>query len=808
LAAGLFKKFCEKEASNSSGTTSHSNFDSFVCQFNLMCYNNNKDTRARDEIRSSGLQCLSTMVQRLVPDDSLRATFLWDNMDKIVPGLLFVMHERALEEQKLNAKSGKGHHQSDDKLEEKHNLDRYLYGDFYFHIKRSQSNQNGFQQNDPNRDDIGSVDSDEVNLDTADHDNIKARYHRTNRNDDINLDQSAAVAAAEAELGTPQSSSNEGGPMYNGKNVNNIDIIDPDHEAKWLLKLLAAKADYITITKIITPVLAYLDDNSAHNGASGWEHSDFMRSIFLIIMYNVKQQHAIVIKELIKHLDSHKVSNAKLKCCIIRAISTCIRIAAMHSVGTTGQIIEIFTNLLKHLYFSVEKVFKRKTLQKSGGTFSSNSINELDEQEKLQHEIIAAMSSFTFHLPDFSKNDIVTLIARQINSQQFNYIDLAAIQNNKTSSNTQMVNMEQLNAQIRAKYFECLHEICLNYRPSQTFGAFTTITFLEDILRLTLVADWKSRCRAHEILHHLLDKHQILAKIKKLKPTLFNEKKIDSKDSKPIIKTRNQTILSQLNLRNEIVDDSQPTSSLIGGLRLITSREDVHFMRKHGTFFMAHITENLFLVNNQPSNFHSIYLTAALAIIGLFNEHEFLVELIRFAFHVQELALLNHAQKVFTFEAACMIHKFVCAIFLLLSKSSGIAGLYQYCSDMCDLRKQSHLYPFLYPEYIELNSSLYSHPSNANLDNLDRISVSSSKSSSRLNIKDKMKEDFRRQLSDAARDYSESILKPNEDDNGSEETVQNKDTISNRSSHLKNVKTFLFFIKSYNILFLNFLHFY
>ena len=72
-------------------------------------------------------------------------------------------------------------------------------------------------------------------------------------------------------------------------------------------------------------------------------------------MYNVKQQHAIVIKELIKHLDSHINSSARLKRQIIRAISTCIRIAAMHSVGTTGQIIEIFTYLLKHLKASVDK---------------------------------------------------------------------------------------------------------------------------------------------------------------------------------------------------------------------------------------------------------------------------------------------------------------------------------------------------------------------------------------------------------------------------------------------------------------------
>jgi hypothetical protein len=61
-----------------------------------MCYNNNKDENARAEIRSSGLQCLATMVKRLVPEESLSASFIWENMDKIVPALLFIMQESYL----------------------------------------------------------------------------------------------------------------------------------------------------------------------------------------------------------------------------------------------------------------------------------------------------------------------------------------------------------------------------------------------------------------------------------------------------------------------------------------------------------------------------------------------------------------------------------------------------------------------------------------------------------------------------------------------------------------------------------------
>ena len=193
--------------------------------------------------------------------------------------------------------------------------------------------------------------------------------------------------------------------------------VDPDHEAKMLFKNLASKADYTTISKIVLPILAYLDDNKPN----GWEYSKFVRCVFLILMYNVKQQHAIVIKNLINHLDSHRNSSAQLKCFIIRAISICIRIAAMHSVGTTGQIIEIFTNLLKQLNISVEKASECKR-QLLDSTLKPS--NELSQQQSLQREIIAAMGQFTSHLPDYAKNDVIMFIARHINSQQFTYLDL------------------------------------------------------------------------------------------------------------------------------------------------------------------------------------------------------------------------------------------------------------------------------------------------------------------------------------------------------------------------------------------------
>lgn len=130
------------------------------------------------------------------------------------------------------------------------------------------------------------------------------------------------------------------------------------------------------------------------------------------------------------------------------------------------------------------------------------------------------MGQFTSNLPDYAKNDVFMFIARQINSQPFNYADLA--QSNEQPQSNTLNSKDQLNSQLRAKYFECLHEICTKYRPSQLFSAFTSGQFVDDILRLTLVNDWASRRKAHEILQLLLDKYQMLDKVHIIKPSIFS----------------------------------------------------------------------------------------------------------------------------------------------------------------------------------------------------------------------------------------------------------------------------------------------
>jgi len=629
----------------------------------------------------------------------------------------------------------------DDEAELDRSLDRYLYGDFFIH---SRTNTNLCKSASQEQEVF-------INMNNE-NDNVKIEYRKNSmmqQNQDKQMDQAAFNNAG----GKPSlSTSDETGAVHLLNRKPSQEHVDPDHEAKMLLKNLACKADYTTISKIVTPILSYLDANKP----SGWEYSRFVRCVFLILMYNVKQQHAIVIKELIKHLDSHINSSAKLKCHIIKAISTCIRIAAMHSVGTAGQTIEIFTYLLKHLKSSVEKAstLRGQLLTKKVPSLSNQSANsmqhmaaavnashtsdttaaklnaDLSEEYSLQRRIIDAMGQFTTNLPDYSKNDVVMFIARQINSQQFNYVDLAAANSNQTAAQQNV--KEQLNSQLRAKYFECLYEICTKYRPTQLFSAFTSVPFIEDILRLTLVNDWASRRKAHEILHHLLDKYQLLGKIKCFKPNLFNELTSSSsgivivkrdplsKSTSSFVKMGKTESNDTLNHLDAHQTKASSTSSLnktsrnqtylsqldLSDTTLTSSKEDVQFMRKYGRIFLAHLNENLFLANNRRENYESIYLTTCLFLIGLYNENEFLVDLVRFGFHVQELALLNYEQTAnFSFNSNCNVHKYICAYFILLSKSSNIPALYDYCSEICEMRRKKNLFQFVYPEYVLMESA-------------------------------------------------------------------------------------------------------
>ncbi len=195
------------------------------------------------------------------------------------------------------------------------------------------------------------------------------------------------------------------------------------------------------------------------------------------------------------------------------------------------------------------------------------------------------------------------------------------------------------------------------------------------------------------------------------------------------------------------------------------SKEDVQFMRKYGRIFLAHLNENLFLGNNRRENYESIFMTTCLFLIGLYNENEFLVDLVRFGFHVQELALLNYEQTSnFSFNSHCNVHKFVCAFFLLLSKSSQIGPLYDYCSEVCDIRRKKSFFHYIYPEYMLLDTA---------------TNGDSGIQSARASLSE-CETEFKRELKSSAKEYSAAIkqyeeqLKKNEANDQTSAEVNNK----------------------------------
>ena len=123
---------------------------------------------------------------------------------------------------------------------------------------------------------------------------------------------------------------------------------------------------------------------------------------------------------------------------------------------------------------------------------------------------------------------------------------------------------------------------------------------------------------------------------------------------------------------------------------LNTSSEEMHFMTKNGRAFLNHIKIGLFMTNNESNNFEISYLTLRL-LIDLSNK-KFIRDFIQFGFNVQQLALLHHDKSNFSFASQCNVHKFVCAYFLLLSKSSGLEDFEKYASNVCNLRRHRELF--------------------------------------------------------------------------------------------------------------------
>lgn len=796
LATTSFKKFCEKEQYNQTSNYNR-NYDSFVCQFSAMCYNNHKDSNIRSEIRISGLQGIGAMVKKLQADESsLQATYLWDNMDKIVSALLFIMQENFTEFSKSVENNNKTIIKSPSVAQQAVFITSSIIsgagvgstsqltqpeGDLFSKIGAinddvtvNANNESSTIAAVSNSTAAITTDKIQINLDqdtSINNENVNAFEMKLFKSSTVNTDGNLSGSSPSSPSSPP--------PLYE-KNSDDSSVnaqtsllhqqskqqdsnqarslLDSGYEARALLKEISTKADYTTITRIVRPLLIYMDNNDA------WKQVDFIQCVFETVMNNIKQQHAIVIKELIKHLDSHRNSEASMKRHIIKAISKCIEISALHSVGTTAQIIDIFTNLLKHLNFSLEKLNNTlaqttnvdvvNSINGSGATGGSVNLNK-DEEVRFQNEILNAMKNFTSQLPDYAKNDVITFIARQINSHQYTYTD---IQKDAHQQDKRNLNI-QLNEQMRNKYLDALFEICTKYRPTQVFGAFTSVPFLEDILRLTIIYDSQSRKKSNEILHYLLDKYDLLSKIKKYQ--------------KNFIQTANRQSVASVSGESKLTSTNVNNLSLLDILdyNLKPSKEDIHFMRKHGRLFLSHINESLFIKTNLLQNYEYIFITIALFLIGS-NDKEFLIDLVAFGLHIQYLTFINYTE--LTFKLKCDINAFLTAYFDLITKlNTTLPMLNQYLNKILIIRKTPHYSKYLYPNYVYPTATTSTIPADFNA--LKQTLSLSAKSLNQLNTETANDSEFNAEFDDISQEFINLNRKKQEDKEKEQQNESDED---------------------------------
>ncbi|KAK3580943.1 hypothetical protein CHS0354_006968 [Potamilus streckersoni] len=91
LATSSFIKFANIEEVTPSY---HRRYDFFISKFSSMCHSNNNDETRKARIRTAGLKGLQGVVRKTVSDD-LQVN-IWEpiHMDKIVPSLLYNMHDQ------------------------------------------------------------------------------------------------------------------------------------------------------------------------------------------------------------------------------------------------------------------------------------------------------------------------------------------------------------------------------------------------------------------------------------------------------------------------------------------------------------------------------------------------------------------------------------------------------------------------------------------------------------------------------------------------------------------------------------------
>ncbi|XP_033860562.1 protein EFR3 homolog B isoform X2 [Acipenser ruthenus] len=403
---------------------------------------------------------------------------------------------------------------------------------------------------------------------------------------------------------------------------------------------LLGRAAYGNIKNAVKPVLMHLDNHSL------WEGKVFAVRCFKIIMYSIQSQHShLVIQQLLGHLDANSKNAATVRAGIVEVLSEAAVIAASGSVGPT--VLEVFNTLLRQLRLSID--YELTGSYDSCINIGSKIIKEHEERQ-FQEAVIKTIGSFANTLPTYQRSEVMLFIMGKIPLPEVH----PALGSAKSGfEGSRMIQMMLLKS---------LLQVTTGFQTTNMLTALPS-SFLDPLLSITLMEDAEIRLLVLEILVSLIDRH-------------------DNRTKFPTI-----NIISDISVLKLKVDKC--------------SRQDNLFMKKHSQQLYRHIFLACKEENSQWPHFEALYALLAVISMELANE-EVVVDLIRLALALQELALMNdEGLPVFN---RCAVHALSAAYLNLISQLTTVPAFCQHIHEVIEMRQKE--VPYLLPEdvFIEKHS--------------------------------------------------------------------------------------------------------
>ncbi|XP_016400124.1 protein EFR3 homolog B-like isoform X1 [Sinocyclocheilus rhinocerous] len=401
---------------------------------------------------------------------------------------------------------------------------------------------------------------------------------------------------------------------------------------------LLGRAAYGNIKNAVKPVLMHLDNHSL------WESKTFAVRCFKIIMYSIQSQHShLVIQQLLGHLDANSKNSSRVRAGIVEVISEAAVIEASGSIGPT--VLEVFNTLLKQLRLSVDY-----ELTGSYDSFANmgSKVIKVHEERQLQEAVIKTVGSFANTLPPYQRSEVMLFIIGKI--------PVPGMYPALGSANTGVEGSRM----IQVLLLKSLLQVTAGFQSTNILTALPT-SFLDPLLSFTLMEDAEIRLLVLDILISIIDRHDNRNKFSPVR------------------------IISDISVLKLKVDKC--------------SRQDNLFMKKHSQRLYRHIYLACKEESNVQRHFESLYTLLGLICVELANE-EVVVDLIRLALALQDLALTEEALPVYT---RCAIHALSAVYLNLICQLTTVPTFCQHVHEVIESRKK--LVPFLLPEDVLVESS-------------------------------------------------------------------------------------------------------